>query len=134
MIVKNNYNMEVYNGEIGKLHQIKRKEKLLRVKIFDTPNDRILDLPFSTAAPLTTLAYALTVHRVQGQEFDYVILPFHSMFSIQLQRNLLYTAVTRAKKKVFIFGEHKALMKAIANDSVVQRNTDFARRLRELLG
>lgn len=133
MIVKNNYNLEVYNGEIGKLHEIKRKEKLVRVKVFDTPNDRILDLPFSVATPLTTLAYALTVHRVQGQEFDYVILPFHSMFSIQLQRNLLYTAVTRAKKKVFIFGEYKALVRAINNDSVVQRNTDFARRLRELL-
>ena len=134
MIVKNNYNLEVYNGEIGKLHEIKRKEKILRVKIFDEPNDRMLDLPFSAAAPLTTLAYALTCHRCQGQEFDYVILPFHSMFSIQLQRNLLYTAVTRAKKKVFIFGEYKALIKAINNDSVVQRNTDFARRLRELLG
>jgi len=70
----------------------------------------------------------------QGQEFDYVILPFHSMFSIQLQRNLLYTAVTRAKKKVFIFGEYKALLRAINNDSVAQRNTDFSRRLRELLG
>lgn len=69
----------------------------------------------------------------QGQEFDYVILPFHEMFSVQLQRNLLYTAVTRAKKKVFIFGQWKALHRAIANDSVTQRNTNFSRRLRELL-
>lgn len=70
----------------------------------------------------------------QGQEFDYVLMPFHSMFSVQLQRNLLYTAVTRAKKKVFVFGEYKALLKAIKNDSVAKRNTAFAQRLRELFG
>lgn len=133
MIVKNNYNLNVYNGEIGKLHQIVKKDKILRVKIFDEPHDRFLELPFAQAPNITTLAYAMTVHRVQGNEFDYVILPFHSSFSIQLQRNLLYTAVTRAKKKVFIFGEYKALVRAIENDSVTRRNTNFSKRLRELL-
>lgn len=69
----------------------------------------------------------------QGQEFDYVLMPFHEQFSIQLQRNLLYTAVTRAKKKVFIFGQMKALNKAIQNNEVSLRNSNFAEKLQKLL-
>ena len=65
----------------------------------------------------------------QGNQWDYVIMPFHSMFSIQLQRNLLYTAVTRSKKKVFVFGQRSALEKAVENDSVSRRNTAFGERL-----
>lgn len=67
----------------------------------------------------------------QGQEFDAVIFPFHNQFSMQLQRNLLYTAVTRAKKKVYTFGQITAFDRAIRNNEVANRNTNFAKRLVE---
>lgn len=134
MVVENNYKLDVFNGEIGKLYRIDRKGKKLRTKVFDEPKDRLLDVPYSQAKRIMVLAYAMTCHKAQGQEWDYVIFPFHEMFSIQLQRNLLYTAVTRAKKKVFVFGQWKALRRAIHNDEVVQRNTAFAERLRKLIG
>jgi exodeoxyribonuclease V alpha subunit len=134
MVVKNHYSLEVFNGEVGKLYRIDQKGKKMYLKIFDEPSDRILEVPFSDIKSLTKLAYAVTIHKIQGQEFDYIVMPFHESFSVQLQRNLLYTAITRAKKKVFVFGQYKALRKAIRNDSVTQRNTDFARRLSEALG
>jgi exodeoxyribonuclease V alpha subunit len=71
----------------------------------------------------------------QGQEFDYVIFPFHKTFGIQLQRNLLYTAITRAKNRVYIFGQWAALLKASSNNEVSKRNTNLADRLvKELQG
>lgn len=134
MVVANNYSLDVFNGEVGKIYQIDRKAKKIRVKIFDEPDDRLVDLTYDQARRMLMLAYAVTIHRVQGQEFDYIILPFHESFSIQLQRNLLYTAVTRAKKKVFIFGQWRALLRAIHNDEVMRRNTQFARRIQDIAG
>jgi exodeoxyribonuclease V alpha subunit len=133
MIVENHYKLNVFNGEIGKVHRIDKKKRILTVKIFDEPEDRMLDLSFKEAQRLLMLSYVVTQHRSQGNEWDYVVMPFHEKFTIQLQRNLLYTAVTRAKKKVFIFGQWKALRRAIANNEVAERNTYFAERLRMCL-
>lgn len=131
IVVKNNYKLHVFNGEVGKIYQIDRRKKKVRVKLFDTPEDRLVEMTYDQARTMLMLAYAMTIHRVQGQEFDYVVMPFHEQFSIQLQRNLLYTAVTRAKKKVFIFGQWKALSKAIRNDEVARRNTWLSQRIEE---
>jgi len=133
MIVENDYNLDVFNGEVGKIYEVDKKAKKIRTKLFDEPSPRLLDIPYEKAKGLLMLSYAVTIHRAQGQEYDYVIFPFHRKFSIQLQRNLLYTAVTRAKKKVFIFGEWSALRRAIQNDEVSQRNTAFGEKLRKLI-
>lgn len=132
MVVENDYDNNVFNGEIGNIYKIDKKNKKIKIKIFDNPKDRILELSYMEAKRLLTLAYALTIHKCQGNDFDYVIFPFHKRFSIQLQRNLLYTAVTRAKKKVFVFGQWRALNRAINNDEVSRRNTAFAQRLKDL--
>lgn len=68
-------------------------------------------------------------HNSQGNEYDYIVMPFVNYFSIQLQRNLLYTAITRAKKKVFILGHKKALFQAINNNNVSKRNTILSSRI-----
>jgi exodeoxyribonuclease V alpha subunit len=75
------------------------------------------------------LAYAITVHKSQGSEYEIVIMPFVGSFSVMLQRNLLYTAVTRAKKKVFIMGEWGAVRRAVANARVSDRNTQLSSRI-----
>ena len=77
-----------------------------------------------------SLAYAVTVHRCQGLEYDVVVMPLVEGFSHQLQRNLFYTAITRAKKKVLLVGTHRAMERAVLNNREDARNTLFAARLR----
>ncbi len=75
------------------------------------------------------LAYCMTVHKSQGQEYDFILLPWVLGFRRQLQRNLVYTAITRAKKKVLLFGHSQALFRGIQNNRVDARNTLFPERL-----
>jgi exodeoxyribonuclease V alpha subunit len=129
MVIKNDYQNEVYNGEQGILRDIFFSSKQLEIEI----NNKIIHYYFNDAYNNIVLDYARTIHKVQSQEYDYVVMPFVKEFSIQLQRNLLYTAVTRAKKKVVIIGHTEALEKAIKNDDIIRRNTLFSERLdREL--
>lgn len=133
MVVENDYTRDIYNGEIGKVVRINRSNKEVRIKIFDEPIDKMYDIPYDKAKTLLSPAYSITIHKGQGQEWDYVLFPFHERFGVQLQRNLLYTALTRARRKVFIFGQRKALMRAIRNNKVEERNTNFADRLSKLM-
>ena len=80
-----------------------------------------------------TLAYAMSVHKSQGSEYDIVILPLVRAHHIMLQRNLLYTAVTRAKKCVILVGDRTALFTAVSNDRMRRRYTLLAERLAEKL-
>jgi len=75
------------------------------------------------------LAYACTIHKSQGSEYPIVVMPFMMTHYIMLQRNLLYTGVTRAKKILVLVGERKAVRLAIRNNRAVDRNTLLARRL-----
>lgn len=77
------------------------------------------------------LAYAITVHKCQGSEFDTIIMPMVRAHGRMLQRNLFYTAVTRARKRVWVLGDRSAVSKAITNDQVVQRGTALARAITE---
>ena len=77
------------------------------------------------------LAYATTIHKAQGSEYPVVVMPFMMSHYIMLQRNLLYTGVTRAKKILVMVGQRKAIHYAIHNDEAVKRNTRLAERLRE---
>jgi exodeoxyribonuclease V alpha subunit len=133
MITENHYEKDVFNGEQGKIRWIKQKDDKIRTKIFDQQGDKIVDFSFEEAKRMLVLSYAMTCHKSQGQEWDYVLFPFHEKFNYQLQRNLLYTSVTRAKNKVFILGQRSAIRKAVDNDRVEDRNTKFSERLRELI-
>lgn len=128
MIVQNDYNLSVYNGDMAKLATVGRET--LELKVYGGGEggiDRLIEVPRQDAAQKLRLAYAITVHRCQGSEFDTVILPLVRPFGRMLQRNLLYTAITRARRKVWLLGEPSAVSKAIANDKVIHRQTGFSR-------
>ena len=78
-------------------------------------------------------AYAISIHKAQGSEFPVVIIPLLTQHYMMLQRNLLYTAVTRAKKLVVLVGSRQAIATAVRNQQVRQRNTRLAQRMRALL-
>jgi exodeoxyribonuclease V alpha subunit len=135
MIVKNDYNMGVYNGDVGKISRIDKKAKEIEIKIFEGVGvpPRLVRYPFKDAAKSLRLAYAQTVHKSQGQEYDIIVLPVLSSFGRQLQRNLFYTAITRAKKKVFLVGTPGAIEKAVENNRADLRNSFLSLRIKDAL-
>jgi len=128
MVVKNDYDIGVYNGDIGKVTVINMGDRTIHVKIYGSP-DAIVPISFGDASGLIRLAYACTVHKFQGLEIDNIVIPIVDSFHHQLQRNLFYTAVTRAKKKVVLVGTRTALAKAVRNNKEDLRNTLFLERL-----
>jgi len=128
MVVKNDYRLGVYNGDVGKVSRIDGKAKEIELKIFGEP-PLYVRMPFKDAPRLVRLAYACTVHKAQGLEYDVIVMPIVDSFRHQLQRNLLYTAVTRAKQKVVLVGTLSALSRAVANDREDLRNTLFKDRI-----
>jgi exodeoxyribonuclease V alpha subunit len=128
MIFKNKYKLDVFNGDVGKISGISTKTKEVELKIFgETP--LFIKLPYRDVPGFVRLAYACTVHKSQGLEYDYIIMPIVDSFKQQLQRNLLYTAVTRAKKKVVLVGTRTALQSAVLNDKEDLRRTLLKDRL-----
>jgi len=95
----------------------------------DLSNKNNTDFFFVSQQDELVLAYSITVHKAQGSEYDIVVLPLTTQHYMMLQRNLLYTAITRAKKAVVIVGSERAVRIAIKSDQVVQRNTELAIRL-----
>lgn len=132
MVVRNDYDLGVFNGDVGRIVRIDQKAKELEVEI---AGDRLqVRIAFRDVPTTIRLAYACTVHKAQGLEYDYIIMPLMDSFRRQLQRNLLYTAVTRAKKAVILVGTHTALEAAVFNDKEDQRCTFLQQRLLSLLG
>lgn len=125
--MRNNYDLEVYNGDIGEVVAIDTVDQLLTVR-YDGERDVAYD--FGLLDELT-LAYAISVHKAQGAEYPCVVLPLLMQHYALLQRNLLYTAVTRAKQLVVLAGDQRAIETAVANSTVDERYTGLARRLRE---
>ena len=124
MQIRNNYDKEVFNGDIGVIVQADEEGRELTVQ-FD---GREVAYDVSELDELT-LAYATTIHKSQGSEYPIVVMPVLMTHYVMLQRNLVYTGVTRAKKILVIVGSRKALWTAIRNTNVTQRNTLLARRL-----
>ena len=125
MQTRNNYDLDVFNGDIGRVVRVDSESSELDVDYEGTPvrySSEDLDE--------LSLAYAVTVHKSQGSEFPAVVLPLLTQHYMLLQRNLLYTAVTRGKRLVCIVGSRKALSMAIGNDREQERNSQLARRLR----
>lgn len=126
MQIRNNYDKEVFNGDIGTISKVDMEERNLTVD-FD---GREINYDISELDELT-LAYATTIHKSQGSEYPIVVMPMTMSHFIMLQRNLLYTGVTRAKKILVLIGEKKALYYAIKNEMTAARNTKLSERLRE---
>jgi exodeoxyribonuclease V alpha subunit len=124
MQIKNNYEKNVFNGDIGTIVQIDREDKTLIIS-FDG-NKVQYDV---TELDEVVLAYATTVHKSQGSEYKIVVAPFTMQHYMMLQRNLLYTCLTRAKKAFVLVGTKKAVRIAVSNSKIRQRNTLLAKRL-----
>ncbi len=124
MQTRNNYDKDVYNGDIGRVHSIDFTEQTLKVVI----DGRFIDYDWADTDELV-LAYAVSVHRSQGTEYPAVVMPVATQHYMMLQRNLLYTAITRAKKLVVLVGTKKAIGMAVKNDTVAQRYSGLAWRL-----
>ena len=124
MQIRNNYDKEVFNGDIGTICKVDMEERELTV---DYEGREIL-YDVSELEELV-LSYATTIHKAQGSEYPIVVMPFTMSHFVMLQRNLLYTGVTRAKKILVLIGEKKAVSYAIKNETTGARNTKLARRL-----
>jgi exodeoxyribonuclease V alpha subunit len=127
MQIRNNYQKEVFNGDIGILTQVDREDQEVWVR-FD--EERFVSYDFSELDELT-LAYCISVHKSQGSEYPCVVLPVLTSQYVMLQRNLLYTAVTRAKELVVLVGTKKAIAIAVRNNRAAERNTLLKERLQQ---
>jgi exodeoxyribonuclease V alpha subunit len=124
MHLRNNYPKEVFNGDIGRVMRIEAETRRLWVDY----EDRVVPYDFDELDELS-LAYAISVHKSQGSEYPVVVLPLFTQHYPLLQRNLLYTAITRARRQVAVVGMQRALEIAVANDRPHQRHTYLAKRL-----
>ena len=124
MQIRNNYDKGVFNGDIGRIGRIRPIDQEVDI-VFD---DRAVKYDYSDLDEIV-LAYAITVHKSQGSEYPAVVIPVVSQHYILLQRNLIYTAVTRGKNMVVMVGTKKALAIAVKNDKTQKRYTALANRL-----
>lgn len=125
MQLRNNYDKDVYNGDVGFVQSVEPAERTLVVLFDGRPVEyRAADLDE------LTLAYATTIHKAQGSEYPAVIVLLHRQHYMMLQRNLLYTAITRGKKLVLVIGSPWAVKQAIETNVVRARRTSLAERMR----
>ncbi len=124
MQTRNNYDKEVFNGDIGRIQGIDFESQTLEV-IFD---GRYVDYEFMESEQLIH-AYCISTHRSQGSEYPVVVMPLMTQHYMMLQRNLLYTGVTRAKKMVVLVGSRRAVYMAVQNNKVADRYSGLLQRL-----
>ncbi|ROQ93603.1 SF1B family DNA helicase RecD2 [Desulfosoma caldarium] len=124
MQLRNNYDKEVFNGDMGRIDAVDEENQEIRVRM----DGRLVSYDFSELDEITH-AYAVSVHKSQGSEYPAVVIPLVTQHYVMLQRNLLYTAVTRGRKLVVLLGSRKALAMAVRNDRLQKRYTLLAHRL-----
>ncbi|HLZ81366.1 MAG TPA: ATP-dependent RecD-like DNA helicase [Ktedonobacteraceae bacterium] len=129
MQIRNNYDKGVFNGDVGWIRSINKENSGLKVEFLEEAGPMLVDYGFAELDELI-LAYAITVHKSQGSEYPAIVMPLNREHSMLLQRNLLYTAITRAKRLCVLVGQLRALSWAVKNDRVAQRNTGLAERLK----
>ena len=126
---RNNYEKEVFNGDMGRIARVSEGAEPTVVVKFPEREVTYALTELGELAP----AFAITVHRSQGGEFPAVVIPLVTQHAVMLQRNLLYTAVTRARKLVVLVGSPRALEMAIANADQGKRESALAEKLRNAL-
>jgi exodeoxyribonuclease V alpha subunit len=124
---RNNYEKNVFNGDIGRVHEIDEDEQELIVDY----DGELVTYSFDELDELL-LAFAMTVHKSQGSEYPAVVMPVHTQHFVMLQRNLLYTAVTRGKKLVVLVGTRRALGLAVQRHDTARRYSGLCRRLQRV--
>jgi exodeoxyribonuclease V alpha subunit len=129
MQVRNNYDKDVFNGDIGKVLHINQIDQVIMI---DYDGERKVNYDFTEIDELV-LAYAVSVHKSQGSEFPAIVLPVITQHYVMLQRNLIYTAITRAERLCVLVGNHKALHIAIKNNKITLRNSKLAHRIHKSL-
>lgn len=124
MQIRNNYEKDVYNGDIGRVSSVDVQEKCLVVRY----DDRYVGYDWEELDEIVA-AYAISIHKSQGSEYPAVVIPLMTQHYMLLQRNLIYTGVTRGKRLVVLVGEPRALAMAVKNNRMQKRYTWLARRL-----
>ena len=128
MQIRNDYDREVYNGDVGRITHIDTGGAKLFVRFTEAEREyRFEDL--GDLVP----AYAISVHRSQGSEYPAIVLPVTADHFLMLRRSLLYTAITRGKRLVVVVGSRKALETAVRNDDDGRRYSGLEERLRDLV-
>ncbi len=120
----NNYEKEVFNGDIGIVVGIEPEEQKILIRY----DDSVIDYGWNEIDEMVP-AYAISIHKSQGSEYPAVVVPILPQHYIMLQRNLLYTAITRAKKLVVLVGNRRAIAMAARNNKVQRRYTALGERL-----
>jgi exodeoxyribonuclease V alpha subunit len=128
MHLVNNYTKEVFNGDIGRIEHIDFKDEIVEVMYPDYPEKRIVEYSFDELEELS-LAYAISVHKSQGSEYPAVIIPLMTQHFPLLQRNLLYTGMTRGKRLLIIVGSTRALEIAVNENRSSKRYSYLKQRL-----
>ncbi len=128
MQIRNNYDKGVFNGDVGWIRVINRENATVKVEFVEEAGPLYVSYEFHELDELT-LAYATTIHKSQGSEYPAIIVPLVVQHRMLLQRNLLYTAITRAKRFCVLVGQPYALEMAVRNDRVALRNTGLSERL-----
>jgi len=118
MQLRNNYQKEVFNGDIGKIVSLDLSEQSLEIKY----DSQVIPYRFSELDEIN-LAYCVSIHKYQGSEAPCIVMPIHTHHFKLLCRNLLYTGITRGKKLVILIGTKKALAIAIKNNEIQKRHT-----------
>ncbi len=130
MQVRNDYDKGVFNGDVGWIRVIDQENSLVKVEFIEEAGSLLVSYHFHELDELV-LAYAVTVHKSQGSEYPAIVLTLVNQHYMLLQRNLFYTAITRARRLCVIVGQTRALEAAVRNNRVALRNTGLAERLRQ---
>jgi exodeoxyribonuclease V alpha subunit len=129
MQVRNNYDKGVYNGDVGRVVSFDREAGVLLVEFPEEAG--VVSVAYEPhELDELALAYCISIHRAQGSEYPCVVLPLVTQHYMMLQRNLLYTAMTRARRLCVVVGDARALRRAVEHYAVAARNTGLAARLR----
>ena len=126
--MQNKNNAKASNGDIGFIRKIEVNDKHETIVTIDFGTDRVLEYGMEDMGNIE-IAYATTIHKAQGSEYDVVIIPVIRSHAIMLRRNLVYTAITRAKRRVILVGEKGMLFMAIHKNDTGVRNTLLGERV-----